>query len=69
MLELTGRGCDSADSVLHLFQKHAPEFDEYRNAERKLMRELSQIVYLLHVPIVRVSVLYAGVILPVTSVL
>lgn len=42
------RGCGSADSVLHLFQEQAQEFDEYRNGDRNLMKRLSQTVHLLH---------------------
>jgi hypothetical protein len=42
------RGCDSADSVLHLFQEQAQAFDEYRNGDRNLMKWLSQTVHLLH---------------------
>jgi translation elongation factor EF-1beta len=42
------RGCDSADSVLHLFQEQAQAFDEYRNGDRNLMKWLNQTVHLLH---------------------
>ncbi|KAH9017295.1 hypothetical protein EDB84DRAFT_694478 [Lactarius hengduanensis] len=43
------RSCDSADSVLHLFQEQAQAFDEFRNGDRELMKRLGQTVYLLYV--------------------
>ncbi|KAH9164669.1 hypothetical protein EDB89DRAFT_1912009 [Lactarius sanguifluus] len=41
--------CDSADSVLHLFQEQAQAFDEFRNGDRELMKRLGQTVHPLHV--------------------
>ncbi|KAH9052278.1 hypothetical protein EDB87DRAFT_533535 [Lactarius vividus] len=41
--------CDSADSVLHLFQEQAQAFDEFRNGDRELMKRLGQTVHILHV--------------------
>jgi hypothetical protein len=40
--------CDSADSILALFQKKAKEFDDFRNGDSKLMRWIQPTVINLH---------------------
>ena len=41
-------GCDSPDSILHIFQEQARAFDEFKNGDAKLLRWLRPVVNVLH---------------------
>ena len=40
--------CDSADSILHIFEEQAEAFDEFREGDTKLFKWLGPVVRVLH---------------------